>query len=237
MLVRFQQQFRRLQTSLMQSRRIDGKVRSEHIAALGSVIHEPPEPMPVRERIAFWSALPPRLAKLDNRVSPDQHAKIYAALHARIPMVTPDEQRTVQEENAKGDESFWDIMRDITVGRIEDTKTLIATAERQIAEMTPAAAQASERVATSRDRIERLRRGDSVAGGLGKPVNVEKMLRAGGWTTGKINRAVELSRLTEAELKTLFANRKIVDRMLDAHDRDFHREARKMLAARKVPDA
>jgi hypothetical protein len=36
MFVRFQQQGR-LQPSLMQTRRVDGKVRSEHIASLGSV--------------------------------------------------------------------------------------------------------------------------------------------------------------------------------------------------------
>jgi hypothetical protein len=102
MFVRFQQQGRRLQPSLMQTRRVAGKVRSEHIASLGSV----DDGVLVRERIAFWAKLPGRLARLANRVGPDEHGKIYGALHARIPMVTPDEQRTVQEENAKDDERF-----------------------------------------------------------------------------------------------------------------------------------
>jgi hypothetical protein len=37
MFVRFRQQARRLQVSLVQNRRVAGKVRAEHIGALGSV--------------------------------------------------------------------------------------------------------------------------------------------------------------------------------------------------------
>jgi head-tail adaptor len=76
--------------------------------------------MSVRERIAFWAKLPGRLAALGNRVGPDEHAKLYTAIHARIPMVTSDEQRDVQEENAKDEESFWGAMRDINAATAED---------------------------------------------------------------------------------------------------------------------
>ena len=86
----------------MQTRRVDGKVRSEHIASLGSVDAD----VSVRERIAFWAKLPGRLDRLGNRVAAAEHGKIYGALHARIPMVTPDEQRAVQEGNFKDDERF-----------------------------------------------------------------------------------------------------------------------------------
>ena len=85
MFVRFRQQGRRLQASLMQTRRVSGKMQSEHIASLGSV----DAAVSVRGRLAFWAKLPERLARLGNRVGPDDQAKIYAALHARIPMVTP----------------------------------------------------------------------------------------------------------------------------------------------------
>ena len=48
--------------------------------------------------------------------APTTTPKIYRALHARIPMVTPDEQRAIQEENANGgDERFWEAMRDVGV--------------------------------------------------------------------------------------------------------------------------
>jgi hypothetical protein len=94
--VRFRIQYRRLQASLVVSKRRDGKMVAEHIGGLGSVAAK----LSIRERLAFWAKLPARLAKLGNRVGPDDHAKIYGALHARIPMVTPDEQRALQEENA-----------------------------------------------------------------------------------------------------------------------------------------
>jgi hypothetical protein len=78
MFVRFRQQHRRLQASLMQTRRVAGKMQSEHIASLGTVDAD----ISVRERLAFWAQLPARLAGLGNRVRPDQ-PKIYGALHAR----------------------------------------------------------------------------------------------------------------------------------------------------------
>ncbi|MGO9429063.1 hypothetical protein, partial [Rhodoblastus sp.] len=62
---------------------------AEHIGALGSV----DAAVSIRERLAFWAKVPARLASLGNFVSPDEHAKLYAALHARIPMPTPDEQK------------------------------------------------------------------------------------------------------------------------------------------------
>ena len=48
----------------MQTRRVDGKVRSEHIGSLGSVDAD----VSVRARLAFWAKLPQRLAALGNRV-------------------------------------------------------------------------------------------------------------------------------------------------------------------------
>ena len=86
-------------TSLMQTRRVSGKMRSEHIASLGSIDAE----VSVCERLAFWAKLPERIARLANRVGSDEHAKIYGALHARIPMVTADEQRAIQEARATSD--------------------------------------------------------------------------------------------------------------------------------------
>lgn len=63
------------------NRRVAGRVNSEHIAGLGTVDAD----VSVRDRIAFWAKLPERPARLGNRVGADDHAKIYGALHARIP--------------------------------------------------------------------------------------------------------------------------------------------------------
>ena len=71
MFVRFRQQGRRLQASLMQTWRVSEKMQSEHIASLGSVDAE----ASVRQRLAFWAKLPERLARLGNRVGPDDQAR------------------------------------------------------------------------------------------------------------------------------------------------------------------
>jgi hypothetical protein len=68
---------RRLQVSVVETRWSGGKVRHEHVASLGSVPHE-------------------RLARLANRIDAAAQAKILAAVHARVPMVTVDEQRALQ---------------------------------------------------------------------------------------------------------------------------------------------
>jgi hypothetical protein len=59
---------KRLQVSVVQNRRVAGKVHAEHIGALGSVDT-------MRGRLAFWARLPQRLAALGNRVGHDEHAK------------------------------------------------------------------------------------------------------------------------------------------------------------------
>jgi hypothetical protein len=46
---------RRIQISLVDTHRVDGKVRQEHIASLGSV---PPEMTPA-DRLAFWTSCIP----------------------------------------------------------------------------------------------------------------------------------------------------------------------------------
>jgi hypothetical protein len=76
----------------------------------------------------------------------DDQANIYGALHARVPMPTPDEQRAVQEENAEADESFWDMLRDMNASQAEGHKGIVALAEAKIAEFSRGAADAGEKV-------------------------------------------------------------------------------------------
>lgn len=71
MFVRFRPTAYRLQATLVETRRVDGRVRHEHIASFGSV-EMPPS---VEDRIAFWQRLHERLAKLSNRVDARAHAK------------------------------------------------------------------------------------------------------------------------------------------------------------------
>jgi hypothetical protein len=87
MRARFRLQYRRLQVSLVHSHRIDGRVREDHIAALGSV----PVPLSIAGSVAFWQQANQRLAKLGNRLGKDGRTKIINELAAKIPMVTEAE--------------------------------------------------------------------------------------------------------------------------------------------------
>jgi hypothetical protein len=93
MFVRFRQYTDRvLQISIIDARRIDGKVRHELVANLGTV----PVPPSVPDRLAFWQRLHERLAKLSNRVDVATQGKLVGQIHARVPMVIVDEQRNEQ---------------------------------------------------------------------------------------------------------------------------------------------
>ena len=84
MFVRFRRTATRLQLSLVETSRVDGKVRHEHVASLGSVDLS----LSVESRLAFWQRVHERLAKLSNRIDP---AKVLGDIYARVPMVTADE--------------------------------------------------------------------------------------------------------------------------------------------------
>jgi hypothetical protein len=101
MFVRFRRQGRRLQASVVETRRVSGKVVAEHLCGLGSVDAD----LSIRDRSAFWGTLPERLDQIGNWIGPDQRAKLLAALQARIPMVSPEEESSIRpgEEDAEND--------------------------------------------------------------------------------------------------------------------------------------
>jgi hypothetical protein len=188
MFIRFRQTPHRLQVSIVETRRVDGKVRHEHVASLGS-IETPPT---VADRVAFWQRINDRLAKLSNRVDMATQGKMRGDLHGRVPMVTPDEQRALQLENAEAEERFWSGLHDAHASTVADHKGLIATAAHAVSQGEAEATKAAARVATAKERAERIKAGENVAGGLGKPMtreDFEAMLLANGWTKRDIRRA------------------------------------------------
>jgi hypothetical protein len=176
MFPRFRQTDYRLQVSLVETHRIDGKVRHEHVASFGSV-EWPPS---VEDRIAFWQRLHERLAKLSNRVGAAAQAKILGDIHARIPMVTLDEQRALQLERAKADEQFWATMHDMHAGNVEGHKALATTVQRAITQGQGGMADTAEKRDAAKERRERLERDEDIPGGIGKRFtreDAERMLR------------------------------------------------------------
>jgi len=88
MFVHFRETPYGLAMSLVEDRRENGRICHEHVASLGS-IETPPS---VAARIEFWRGLHERLAQLSNRLDADTRGKVMVAVHARVPMVTPEEQ-------------------------------------------------------------------------------------------------------------------------------------------------
>ena len=122
-------------------------------------------------------------------------------------------------------------MRDMGIASVEEHRALIARAETKIAEQAPKAAEAGERAQAAKDRLERIRRGESVPGGLGKPFDVRAALKAAGFTERDHRRCELLASLTEAEMKP--ASAKAGAEVVDAADRAIEREVRRIIRARR----
>ena len=95
MLVHFRETPYGLAMSLVETGRESGKVRHQHVASLGS-IETPPS---VAARIEFWRGLHERLDQLSNRLDAETRGKVIGAVHSRVPMVTPDEQRGAERRS------------------------------------------------------------------------------------------------------------------------------------------
>jgi hypothetical protein len=228
MFARFHQTPSRLQVSLRQCRRVDGKPRSEHIASLGSV----PIPVTIAGRVEFYRRASERFKGLANRIGGDDKKKIVAALRAKIPPVTDDEICTVQRENAEADEKFWSGLHGMNADMAEGNKALAATASRKAVEAEAQAKTAAEKAGAAKDRIDRLAKGEDVKGGLGKPMtweDCEKILKDAGQTDDDI-RFMREFRLTEAEFDAF------VEQSCELHHRrektDRWKVLRKIKAAR-----
>jgi hypothetical protein len=193
MFVRFRQTKTRLQVSLIRSHRVDGKVRHEHVAMLGTV-DAPPS---VAERLVFWQRLHERMAKLGNRIDAATQAKLYGDIHARIPMVIADEVRALQLANARADEQTWSSLADLHAATASDHERLIATAERAKAAAAAEQAKATAQVTRAKDRIARTERGEDVDGGLGKPLTVATLIEAG-FTKADLTRFRQLNEVCNA---------------------------------------
>lgn len=199
MFVRFHKASGRLQCALVETRRVNGSVRQEHIAALGSIV----EPPSVADRVTFWRKLHERLSKLSNRVGAEDHAKILGAIHARVPMVIIAEQQALQLENIEADERVWDSLREGWQDEVTGKRALVAKLERDIAQAEEQAAQAGEHAVNARARIARLRKGEPVDGGLSRLTlkDMAGILTAAGASASDIRHWQRIARLDEAEFE------------------------------------
>jgi hypothetical protein len=192
MFVRFRETDRRLQASLVETRRSSGKVRLEHIAGLGSV---PLSPSPAH-RITFWTKLHQRLDALNNRVNVAQRGAILTAVHARIPMPTMDDQQAVQLEHARADARFWETLQEMHTDDIQGQKELLSSVQRAIAAREPLAADTAAKTQAAKDRLARVEKGESVAD-IGAPLSHKDSLRISGMTEAEAQHCVRVAAIAD----------------------------------------
>jgi hypothetical protein len=102
-------------------------------------------------------------------------------------MVTIDELVAVKVQNAEADEQLWSSFRAMHEEQAEGLEQVAASAASGIAANRSAADDAAAEAAEAKERVERLKRGEDVPGGLGEPLDPEKMLRKMGFKTADLN--------------------------------------------------
>jgi hypothetical protein len=200
MFVRFRQSERRLQASLVETRRDGGRVRHAHLASLGSIRLA----LSVADRMAFWTSLHERLARLDNRLDASARFAILEAVHARVPMVTPEEQQAEQLARAEADARFWMMMDERQDGLIEQAAAMRAGSERMTADANAEKARLSVSVAASRARLARAEAGDTVV--APRPMSAKQMQKALGITQSDLRHFWRLGLLHERNMTSEFVD-------------------------------
>lgn len=221
MFVRFRQASRRLQLSLVETRRESGKVRHEHVASLGAIA----TPLTVSDRVEFWTRLHQRLDRLSNRLDSEIQTKIFGTVHARVPMPTVDEIHALQLEEAKQHETVWRMRHIQTEGIVEANKQLAEHARKMVREGEPLLAAAAEEVEAATARRERIERGENVSL-PGKPPSLKEL----GITPAHAEYVIAVSQLTPEQFERFleFGRRKS-----DSARRDYARLRRFLRAETK----
>jgi hypothetical protein len=225
MFVRFRQTKTRLQASLVETTWNGGKVRSEHVASLGSV----PLSLAPGDRITFWTKLHQRLDALSNRVDAGQRGSILAAIHARIPMPTQDDQRAVQLAYAREDARLWQSMAEMAADDIEAHKGLLTLTQRAIAKREAASADFGSQAQAAKDCLAAVEKGEVVAG-VPAPMTRKDFLRISGMAEAEAQDSVRLAQVADAMGGDKFIEMLVRD-STEAKDRWRRRTVRKLHAA------
>ena len=149
-------------------------------------------------------------------------------------MTTIEEIRALQLENAETDERIWQGLAEMQTGQAEGNRQLATAAERKAAEAQTVAEQANTSAKAAKERIERLKRGEAVAGGLGKPINVERLMREARMTAADIKRARQTTLIAELGGEPAF--QELLDE-IDKRKRVAETTARRTVLRRQVRQA
>jgi hypothetical protein len=137
----------RLLVGLIENQRVDGKVRQTHVADLGAIDGHMlssffNEPMPtlwhvrsISARLAFWNGLDERLARLSNRISTEDAAKVRDSIQTRIPRPTDEDLNQLEAWSAMQEVAEWENLRDGFQRVIDGDRARIAGYEASIEEL------------------------------------------------------------------------------------------------------
>jgi hypothetical protein len=199
MFVRFRQTGRRLQVSLIETRRHDGKVKHEHVASLGAVPLDPT----LADRTAFWTGLHPKLSRLGNRLDAAALGPVLAAIHARIPMPTQDDRQASQLDAVREDARQRQFLADATDDLLAGQREIVAIAQRKLAELEETAKARKAEAETAQARVAKAERGEDI-GPFSRPLTAEEVLKAMGWTQADQRNADLLNKIEQLGLWELY---------------------------------
>jgi hypothetical protein len=172
---------RRAAMQLVETRRLDGKVRYEQVASLGSVPRSPS----VGDRLAFWRRVYEQLAELADRINAETQGQIISALHSRVPIVTPNEQRALRvRPRPHGAEKATrrqraeerpqnEAPRPPSSGTAADSP-LPFPLNPALPTMENNGVQPAEDAALGNEQMMQAERGENVEGGVGRPTTAEE---------------------------------------------------------------
>jgi hypothetical protein len=146
--------------------------------------------------MAFWRKLHQRLDALSNRIDAAQRGAIIAAIHARIPVPTLDDQQTVQLQRAREAARFWEMLAGSYADDIEGHKGLLASTQQAIAAREPLAANTAAKAQAAKDRLARVEKGEAVDG-IEAPLTRKDILKITGWSEDYLRHCEQVAEIAD----------------------------------------
>ncbi len=156
----------RLKVILVENKRVNGKVKQETIAMLGSInaVWLPEfwdgvenadelkcknwEMYSIQHRTAFWETANERLKQLANRLGPDAK-RIRIAAHSRVPWPMEAERDRLELLETKHNYDYWKSYGEFIQGQADRQKKTVEDLQREIAEGEASARDANQNAATA----------------------------------------------------------------------------------------
>ena len=168
----------RIKVYIVENKRIDGKVKQETIAFLGSIdatwldsFWAAPDPSKLDglrapnwelrslyARVNFWDEAGEKLARLKNRIGPDMK-RIKNAIHAEVPWPFEADRKRIQLLDAQREANGWQGLYEITTQRLERGEKELERIKRDNAESRTEAMRNIKQAQHWTDEVKRLKGG------------------------------------------------------------------------------